>query len=67
MCWSQMSSISGTFFVLYDFLKYFNKDVPSCLSRDKFLEIISLMFPTKSKLEKEAIMFQVFEGEIDLS
>ena len=50
---------TGTYFILYDFMSYFNKDAVQCLARDKFLEIIDAIFPDRSPLEKEAIVFQV--------
>ncbi|CAG7723514.1 unnamed protein product [Allacma fusca] len=53
----------GTYFLLYDFLSTFNKDNPVCLSRDKFLEIITQIFPDRSRLEKEAILFQYTNWE----
>ena len=53
---------SGTFFILYDFIKYFKKDNPSFLPRKDFLEIIDTIFGSQwpvSQLEKDAIIFQV--------
>lgn len=49
----------GTYFILYDFIKYFKKDDPSFLERDKFLEIINTIFKNWSPLAREAIIFQV--------
>lgn len=49
----------GTYFLLYDFLDYFEKDGPSFLQRDKFLEIVDTIFKGFSKIKKEAIVFQV--------
>lgn len=51
--------ITGTFFLLYDFIDYFHKDSSSSLERDKFLEIVNTIFKDFSKLEKDAIIFQV--------
>ena len=54
--------ISGTFFILYDFIEYFKKDNPSFLPRKAFLEIIDSIFGSQwpvSQLEKDAIIFQV--------
>ncbi|KAK8750435.1 hypothetical protein OTU49_014826 [Cherax quadricarinatus] len=48
----------GTYFMLYDFLSYFNKDEATDLQRDKFLEIINEIFKDWSAIEKEAIIFQ---------
>uniref|UniRef100_A0AAU6PBV9 Carboxylic ester hydrolase n=1 Tax=Protohermes xanthodes TaxID=1452977 RepID=A0AAU6PBV9_9NEOP len=48
----------GTYFILYDFMDYFEKDGPSFLQRDKFHEIINTIFKNMSKLEREAIVFQ---------
>jgi hypothetical protein len=44
---------------LYDFLDYFEKDVPSFLPRDKYLDIINLIFKNTTRLERDAIIFQV--------
>jgi hypothetical protein len=55
-------TFSGTFFILYDFIKYFKKDNPSFLPRSDFLEIIDTIFGSQwpvSQLEKDAIIFQV--------
>ena len=54
--------VSGTFFILYDFIEYFKKDNPSFLPRAAFLEIIDSIFGSQwpvSQLEKDAIIFQV--------
>jgi hypothetical protein len=40
-------------------LDYFEKDNPSFLKRDKFLEIINLIFKNTTRLERDAIIFQV--------
>ena len=59
------SSPPGTFFILYDFIKYFKKDNPSFLPRKDFLEIIDTIFGTQwpvSQLEKDAIIFQVWQS-----
>nr|BAF46104.1 acetylcholinesterase [Pediculus humanus corporis] len=48
----------GTYFLLYDFIDYFEKDGPSYLDRDKFLELIDNIFKNVTKAEKEAIIFQ---------
>lgn len=50
---------AGTYFILYDFIDYFEKDGPSFLQRDKFLEIINTIFKNFSEVEREAIVFQV--------
>lgn len=50
---------SGTYFLLYDFLDYFEKDGPSFLQREKFLEIVDTIFKDFSKIKREAIVFQV--------
>ena len=67
-CWILLlmsSSPPGTFFILYDFIKYFKKDNPSFLPRKDFLEIIDTIFGTQwpvSQLEKDAIIFQVWQS-----
>ncbi|XP_018898239.2 acetylcholinesterase [Bemisia tabaci] len=53
----------GTYFLLYDFLEFFEKDGPSLLQRDKFLDIIHTIFKNFSPLEKEAIIFQYTDWE----
>jgi acetylcholinesterase len=45
--------------LLYDFLDYFEKDGPSFLQREKFLEIVDTIFKDFSKIKREAIVFQV--------
>lgn len=54
-----VSCVAGTYFILYDFLDYFDKDGPSFLQREKYLDIINLIFKNMSHLEREAIIFQV--------
>lgn len=53
------SDFSGTYFLLYDFVDYFEKDGPSFLQRDKFKDIIHTIFKNMSELVREAIIFQV--------
>jgi acetylcholinesterase len=53
----------GTYFILYDFLDYFEKDGPSFLQREKYLEIINLIFKNVSRLERDAIIFQYTDWE----
>lgn len=50
---------SGTYFLLYDFIDYFEKDGASPLQRDKFVDIVNTIFKNRSHLEREAIIFQV--------
>ena len=53
---------SGTFFILYDFIAYFEKGNPSFLTRENFLRILEEIFINQwpvSHLELEAIKFQV--------
>ena len=54
--------LSGTYFILYDFLDHFKKDNRISLQRSAFLDIINTIFGEQwpvSQLEKEAIIFQV--------
>lgn len=51
--------VSGTYFILYDFIDFFEKDQASFLERDKFLNIINTIFKNMSQIEREAIIFQV--------
>ncbi|XP_042203006.1 acetylcholinesterase-like [Homarus americanus] len=55
--------LTSTFFMLYDFLDYFNKDDATELERDKFLAIIDQIFKDWSPIEKEAIIFQYTDWE----
>ncbi|XP_059611490.1 acetylcholinesterase [Phlebotomus argentipes] len=48
----------GTYFLLYDFIDYFSKDVATSLPREKFLEIMNTIFSKISEAEREAIIFQ---------
>ncbi|XP_011255026.1 acetylcholinesterase [Camponotus floridanus] len=48
----------GTYFILYDFIDFFEKDQASFLDRDKFLNIINTIFKNMSQIEREAIIFQ---------
>lgn len=54
-----MFAISGTYFLLYDFIDYFEKDSPTSLPRAKFLEIMNTIFNKHSEPERETIIFQV--------
>lgn len=49
----------GTYFLLYDFIDYFEKDSATALTREKFLEIMNTIFNKASDAEKETIIFQV--------
>lgn len=57
---------SGTYFILYDFIDFFEKDGPNYLPRDKFLEIVETIFKNVSKLEKDAIIFEVSPIRTDI-
>ncbi|XP_055585984.1 acetylcholinesterase [Uranotaenia lowii] len=48
----------GTYFLLYDFIDYFEKEAATSLPRDKFLEIMNTIFSKASEPEREAIIFQ---------
>lgn len=50
---------TGTYFLLYDFIDYFEKDSPTALPREKFLEIMNTIFSKASEAERETIIFQV--------
>lgn len=52
-------SSAGTYFLLYDFIDYFDRDSPTQLSREKFLDIMNTIFGKVSVPEREAIIFQV--------
>lgn len=51
--------VSGTYFLLYDFIDFFEKDGPSFLQRDKYHDIIDTIFKNMTRLERDAIVFQV--------
>ncbi|KAK0162670.1 hypothetical protein PV327_006428 [Microctonus hyperodae] len=53
----------GTYFILYDFIDYFEKDQPSFLQREKFLGIVNTIFKNMSEVEREAIAFQYTDWE----
>lgn len=50
---------AGTYFLLYDFIEYFERDGPSYLQREKYLEIMNTIFRNMTALERDAIVFQV--------
>lgn len=54
-----LSSPPGTYFLLYDFIDYFDRSLPTQLSREKFLDIMNTIFNKVSQPEREAIIFQV--------
>lgn len=61
MCnYESVCCVSGTYFILYDFIDYFEKDGPSFLQRDKYHDIVNAIFKNMSRLEKDAIVFQVW-------
>lgn len=53
----------GTYFLLYDFIDYFEKDAPTSLPRAKFLEIMNTIFNKHSEPERETIIFQYTNWE----
>ncbi|KAK9882200.1 hypothetical protein WA026_019712 [Henosepilachna vigintioctopunctata] len=54
----QFLFVPGTYFLLYDFIDYFEKDGPSFLQREKFHDIIDTIFKNMTHLERDAIKFQ---------
>jgi len=52
-------NFAGTYFLLYDFIDYFDKDDATALPRDKYLEIMNNIFGKATQAEREAIIFQV--------
>lgn len=48
----------GTYFLLYDFIDYFDKDDATNLPREKYLEIMNTIFNKATEQEREAIIFQ---------
>jgi hypothetical protein len=53
------ATFTGTYFLLYDFIDYFDRSLPTQLSREKFLYIMEQIFNKVSQPEREAIIFQV--------
>ncbi|ODN06053.1 Acetylcholinesterase, partial [Orchesella cincta] len=53
----------GTYFILYDYIKYFDKEGPNCLPRETFLEILDNVFGNLSSVQKDAIRFQYTHWE----
>lgn len=53
------STFTGTYFLLYDFIDYFDRSLPTQLSKEKFLDIMNTIFNKASQPEREAIIFQV--------
>nr|XP_023021546.1 acetylcholinesterase [Leptinotarsa decemlineata] len=53
----------GTYFLLYDFIDFFEKDGPSFLQREKYHDIIDTIFKNMSRLERDAIVFQYTNWE----
>ncbi|CAD6995348.1 unnamed protein product [Ceratitis capitata] len=52
-------NLNGTYFLLYDFIDYFDKDEATSLPRDKYLEIMNNIFGKVTQAEREAIIFRV--------
>lgn len=50
---------TGSYFLLYDFIDYFNRETGTSLPREKFLEIMNTIFNKVTDAEREAIIFQV--------
>ncbi|XP_066248312.1 acetylcholinesterase-like [Euwallacea similis] len=53
----------GTYFLLYDFIDFFEKDGPSFLQREKYHDIVDTIFKNFTQLEKDAIVFQYTDWE----
>uniref|UniRef100_T1J8Q3 Carboxylic ester hydrolase n=1 Tax=Strigamia maritima TaxID=126957 RepID=T1J8Q3_STRMM len=53
----------GTYFILYDFMNYFDKDGPSLLKREEMMEMVGSIFRSFSQIEKEAVGFQYTDWE----
>ncbi|XP_066596786.1 acetylcholinesterase-like [Prorops nasuta] len=53
----------GTYFILYDFMDFFEKDNAIVLDREKFENIINTIFKNMSSVEREAILFQYTDWE----
>lgn len=49
----------GTYFLLYDFIDYFQKDAPTALSVERYEEIMNTIFHKFNKQERETIIFKV--------
>ncbi|KAK7047727.1 hypothetical protein SK128_019788 [Halocaridina rubra] len=53
----------GTFWIVYDYMKYFDRETASHIERSSFLEIINDIFKSFSPLEREAIIYQYTDWE----
>ncbi|KOC61629.1 Acetylcholinesterase [Habropoda laboriosa] len=52
-----------TYFILYDFNDVFEKDKPTFVKRDRFVNIINNIFKNMSQIERDAITFQYTDWE----
>ncbi|XP_050542829.1 acetylcholinesterase-like [Daktulosphaira vitifoliae] len=48
----------GTYFLLYDFVDFFNRESATQLTKDKFEHIINVIFKDRTQLERDAIIYQ---------
>jgi hypothetical protein len=50
---------SGTFFIVYDFFKVFNKDRPSNISKETFFSLINTTFKDSPETKRQNITLMV--------
>lgn len=54
----------GSYFVLYDFLEYLDKDMPSLLTRNQASNIINTTFGHRTEAERELIHFMYTDWQL---
>lgn len=48
----------GTYFLLYDFIDFFDRKKATDLTREKFVQIVNVIFKDRTQLERDAIIYQ---------
>lgn len=48
----------GTYFLLYDFVDFFDRTSATALPREKFVQIVNVIFKDRTQLERDAIIYQ---------
>jgi len=51
--------LPGTYFLLYDFVDFFDRTSATALPREKFVQIVNVIFKDRTQLERDAIIYQV--------
>lgn len=50
---------AGTYFLLYDFVDFFDRSAATALTKEKFVQIVNAIFKDRTQLERDAIIYQV--------